>query len=237
MSQLVIEPGHPAYDAMRLCRGLNVASLLVASAMLAISPPNLLLTSAAASLPILALAVCFGARGETTIGAVAGTNDTRPTAVYALWLPAVALGLRAWWSGPMLVHRLDTLWVGIVGGLVLLIFMLIADPIVRQSVPRSLPLAIMAFLYAAGLAPLLDSLADRAPPSGMFYAPIANRYSESGLRLHYYVNLRPWGPIPQDTTVEVSALVYQHAEPGGLLCAALHPGALGMEWYTVSPCE
>jgi hypothetical protein len=229
MSHAVIQPGDPAYDAMRICRGLNLAALVVATAMLAISSANLLLTSAAA--------VCFGTSGETTLGAVAGTSDTRPTAAYAFWLPAAALALRALWSGPLLINRLDILWAGIVGGLVLLILMLVADPIVRQSMPRSLPLAVMAFLYAAGLVPLLDSLADQSPPSGMFYAPIAGRYVESGLRLHYYVSLKPWGPILHDTVVEVPSLVYQHAEAGGLLCAALHPGALGMEWYTVSLCE
>jgi hypothetical protein len=237
MFQAMIQPGDPAYDAMRICRGLNLASLVLALAMLAISPPNLLLTSAAAALPILALVACFGTSGETTLGAVAGTHDTRPTAIHAMWLPAVALALRAYWSGPLLIHKLDFLWGGIVGGLVLLIVMLLADPIVRHSMPRSTPLAVTAFLYAAGLVPLLDCLADQSPPSGMFYAPIAGRHVESGLRPHYYVSLKPWGPMLRDTVVEVPSLVYQHAEVGGLLCAALHPGALGMEWYTVSLCE
>jgi hypothetical protein len=235
MSQAAFRPGVPAFDAVRICRGLNLAALVVACGMLSLRTPNLLLTCTAAALPVLALAACLGT-AETTYSGVAGTG-ARPAANFALWLPAGTLAVRDLWSGPLLLHPLDFLWVGFAGGLLMMTFMLMGDPNARYSTPRSMTLAFMAFLYAAGLVPLLDKLADRSAPSGMFYAPIAGRHIEQGLRQHYYVSLKPWGPMLHDTIVEVPQMVYRRAQAGGQLCTTLHPGALGMEWYTVSLCE
>jgi hypothetical protein len=231
-----ILPGDPGYDALRFCRVLNVISLILAVAVLAYPWSSLVLVAFLALVPVLAVAAAFASGGEITLGAVAGTGDTRPTAVHALWLPAVSLALYAYWVGPYLLRPMDVLWAGVIGSVVAMVFILLADPIVRYSPPRCVPLIGVVFLYAASVAPLIDGLVDRATPLGVSSAQVLERHTKSGRGTLYYVDLSAWGPMRKDTEVQVPWEVYKYASVGGLVCVTLHPGALGMPWYDVSLC-
>jgi hypothetical protein len=221
---------------MRFCRGLTIVSLILAVAVLAYPWPSLVLVGFLAVVPVLAVAAAFASGGEITLGAVAGTSDTRPTAVHALWLPAVSLALYAYLVGPYMLRPTDVLWAGLIGCVVSMVFILLADPIVRYSPPRCVPLIGVVFLYAASVAPLVDGLLDRATPLGVSSAQVLGRHTRSLRITSYYVGLSAWGPLRQTTDVQVPWEVYKYASVCGLVCVTLHPGAVGMPWYDISLC-
>jgi hypothetical protein len=229
-------PGDPGYDAMRVCRLLNVVSLVLAVAVLAYPWPSQVLAGLLASVPVFAVVAAFASGGEITLGAVAGTIDTRPTAVHSLWLPAVSLALYAYWVGPYMLRPMDVLWAGLIGCVASMVFILLADPIVRYSPPRCVPLIGVVFIYAASVAPLINGLLDRAAPLGVSSAQVLEQHAKSGRATNYYLGLSAWGPMRQATEVQVPWEVYKYASVGGLVCVTLHPGALGMPWYDIALC-
>jgi hypothetical protein len=229
--------GDPGYNAMRFCRALNVVSGAVAIALLALPWPSLLLLALVAIMPIVAVAAAFASGSEITLGGRAGTTDTRPTAVWALWLPSLALALHAYWDGMNLLAPNDALWAGAIGGVILLIVVLLADPIVRYSVPRALPLAVPAFLYAAGMAGPVDVLADMSAPLVATTAQVIARGTVAGHAGAYELQLSAWGPVAGVNHARVSREVYDRAVVGAEVCVSLHAGALAMKWYRVEACQ
>ncbi len=222
-----IMPGDPGYEAMLACRWLTLGAVILSVVVL---------VGLLGMVPVLAVVAAFASGGELTLGAVAGTGDTRPTAVAALWLPAFALALHAYFAGPNLVQPTHDIWAGVIGCAVGMLFILLADPIVRYSPPRSLPLAAVVFIYAAGLAPLVDSLADVGAPTGEpVFAQVLSQRTGNGGTAHY-LGLSAWGPMPKGHETAVPADVYRHVGVGDLVCVNVHPGALAMGWYTVNLC-
>ncbi len=229
--------GDPGYEAMLAGRWLAVAATVLCLGVLFSPWQSLVLVGLLGMVPVLAVAAAFAAGGELTLGAVAGTADTRPTAVTALWLPSAALALHAYLAGPALLQPAHDLWAGVIGCAIGMLFILLADPIVRYSPPRSLPLAAVVFMYAAGLAPLVDSMADVAAPVGdPVFAQVVSKRLGGGFGATTYVGLAAWGPMAKGHETAVPADVYGRVSVGDLVCVTVHPGALAMAWYTVGLC-
>jgi hypothetical protein len=60
------------------------------------------------------------------------------------------------------------------------------------------------------------------------------RQSRNSSRTVYHLSLPPWGPKTTAGSIEVDEATYDRTEIGGTVCLALHPGALGLPWFTTA---
>ncbi len=51
-----------------------------------------------------------------------------------------------------------------------------------------------------------------------------------------WVRVRPWGPVQEVKTIQVTHFVYKTLQPQGPVCLVTRSGALGISWYTAQTC-
>jgi hypothetical protein len=67
---------------------------------------------------------------------------------------------------------------------------------------------------------------------------VTGKYETHGQHSHSYnLNLPAWGPRPGPNTIEVSAATYRAVSIGDNVCLTLHPGAIGLPWFTSAACS
>ena len=67
--------------------------------------------------------------------------------------------------------------------------------------------------------------------------PVTGKYITSGRHSHSYnLNLPAWGPRLGPNAIEVSAATYRAVNIGDNVCLTLHPGAIGLPWFTSAAC-
>jgi hypothetical protein len=89
--------------------------------------------------------------------------------------------------------------------------------------------------YGYGLVTSADTLPDHAKPE-RYSAAIVGKHTTSGRSTSYYLDLAPWGPIPDENRLSVSKRLYDAAAVGDLACLELHPGYLHAPWYRQVEC-
>jgi hypothetical protein len=162
-------------------------------------------------------------------------NDVRPSVWAAISMPGFVLAIRAWQD----VGILDWQRAGIFAAVIAVTISLAAlksDVTLRARSSMVFVLFACACGYGFGAAALGNSLLDSAP---------GNRYEATVLDMHvirgsrsttYHLTLAPWGPRTHAQEVTVKPAVYAAAQPGRPVCVHQGPGALGISWYTISPC-
>jgi hypothetical protein len=151
-------------------------------------------------------------------------------------LPGLALCWLALGSVPLMDSRMAFVPAALVS------MVLVATAVRVERKPRA-SAANVALLFAVSLAygygaiAVCDRLFDGAAPQ--VFRPVArDPHTSSGRNgTTYYVDLAPWGPRTEWEILIVSRRVYDAATRGAPICVKLHPGALGMPWYRVEPCE
>ncbi len=89
--------------------------------------------------------------------------------------------------------------------------------------------------YGYGLVTSADTLPDHAKPE-RYSASIVGKHTTSGRSTSYYLDLVPWGPIPDENRLGVSKSLYDAAVVGDLTCLELHQGYLHAPWYRQVEC-
>jgi hypothetical protein len=96
-------------------------------------------------------------------------------------------------------------------------------------------MAVFGALYGMAAVTVVDVRFDRAPAQ-IYRTSVTDKYETHGKTTGYHLQLAPWGPRGQATSVGVSDVAYNAAQPGDPICMSLHPGVLGAPWYVVTPC-
>ena len=89
--------------------------------------------------------------------------------------------------------------------------------------------------YGYGLITSADTLPDHAKPE-RYSASIVGKHTSSGRSTTYYLDLAPWGPIPDENRLAVSRRLYDAAGVGDLTCLELHQGYFHAPWYRQVEC-
>ncbi|XYH93278.1 hypothetical protein ACMHYB_36200 [Sorangium sp. So ce1128] len=82
---------------------------------------------------------------------------------------------------------------------------------------------------------MANALLDRGEPE-VFRAAVLDKRFYSGKGPRYKLRLAPWGP-DQGGEVTVDSHLYGAVAVGGAVCVRLRPGALGVRWFSVGPCD
>jgi hypothetical protein len=111
-----------------------------------------------------------------------------------------------------------------------------------RRAPLPSPMIFLVFLafYGAGLGWGATMLGDRffdASTGQVFPVTVQSTWRTWGRGQHYHVQLAPWGPVPNATSMTVAISTFDDAQRGAPMCAKLHPGALGLAWYSVGRCD
>ena len=193
--------------------------------------PYLAAVSTLAALPLAAIALLASGRGRYAFDA--RRTEPRPSLALAVLGPGLILGLRAILD----VHVLDVwpLLAGAVIGAVAVAAVLAAvAPDFRKIWAVALMTPLLAF-HPWGALALGNAVFDRAAPE-VSRAAVRGKHVSSGKQTSYELELGPWGPVAEETTVEVARVVYDRVATGDSVCVLLRPGALGARWYVVLRC-
>lgn len=96
-------------------------------------------------------------------------------------------------------------------------------------------LAVFGALYGMAAVTVVDTRFDNAPAQ-LYRTTVTDKYETHGKTTSYHLQLAPWGPRDQSTSVGVSDVAYNAAQPGDPICMNLHPGVLGAPWYEQATC-
>jgi hypothetical protein len=67
--------------------------------------------------------------------------------------------------------------------------------------------------------------------------PVTGKYETHGRHSHSYnLNLPAWGPRTGPNSIEVSWSTYRAVNIGDNVCITVHPGAVGLPWFTSAVC-
>lgn len=190
---------------------------------------------AVAIIPLLALVALKLYRGLVRIDEK--KNNAFPSVFAALFLPAMALMLRALMDYN--IFEYNRMWILVVPiGIGLTALMLIGqnefDWQKRRDVFSAVGLAILAFVYAYGLVISTNCTFDNRSATA-FDSQILNKSISRGKTTTYYFELAPWGPQPEVTDAEVDRETYEQLEVGDSVEVLLLKGRWGIPWYVVRP--
>lgn len=96
-------------------------------------------------------------------------------------------------------------------------------------------MAVFGGLYGMAAVTVVDVRFDGAPAQ-LYRTSVTDKYETHGKTTGYHLQLAPWGPRGQATSVGVSDVAYNAAQSGDPICMSLHPGVLGAPWYVATPC-
>jgi hypothetical protein len=96
-------------------------------------------------------------------------------------------------------------------------------------------LLVVVASYSFGLVIVADTLLDHAN-SSTYIVPVTGKHTTSGKSTSYYLELAPWGPLPEPNEISVSSGLYSGTAAGDAICLALHPGRLRAAWYQLAEC-
>ncbi len=67
---------------------------------------------------------------------------------------------------------------------------------------------------------------------------VLDKHISSGRRSSsYHLSLPAWGPRMGPNSIEVSSSIYRALNVGDSVCITLHPGAIGLPWFTSDVCS
>jgi hypothetical protein len=96
-------------------------------------------------------------------------------------------------------------------------------------------MVMLAGSYGYGVVTSGDTVPDRSKPE-RYSVAIDGKHTVSGKSTTYYLDLAPWGPIPDENKLSVRKSLYDAAVVGDLTCLELHQGYLHAAWYRQVEC-
>jgi hypothetical protein len=137
--------------------------------------------------------------------------------------------------------QIDPYWPALPAGLAILVVLPLAWSI-RSAPGVTSPgalltvLAVCAGLYGYGATAVIDIQFDTSP-GVVTPVQVLGKFENHGRRSHSYnLTLPAWGPRAGPNSIEVSGAVYRALNVGDNVCITLHPGAVGLPWFTSATC-
>jgi hypothetical protein len=219
--------------ARRKAQILN--GILAASALWAFFYPRpyWLAVTLLASLPWIAVVITARSHGLFRIDQQ--RNDPHPSVGFAFIMPGFILALRAIVDLHILRWQ-EGLWLAGGIGLLLWVAALMSDATLRAKISTAAVLFFLVPAYGYGAGTLANALLDKSPAQ-IYSAMVVNKSVSRGRSTTYRLQLDPWGPLQQSTTVDVSHSFYDSIQPGKPVCVALRPGAFRVSWYVIRHCR
>jgi hypothetical protein len=183
-------------------------------------------------LPLAALWLVLSGRGVYSVEGL--RKDPRPELLSPILVPGLALGLRALLDVNLLEARSLLPW-ALGGGLAMAALLAAADARLRQRWWMVPLLAALLASYPWGAFVEADVLLDGGEGESHFVRVLARRVERNKVT-SYHLDLTPWGPLTGRSSATVSRELHDRVRPGGVVCVALHPGALGLRWFVVDAC-
>jgi multidrug transporter EmrE-like cation transporter len=124
-----------------------------------------------------------------------------------------------------------------IGGMVMAGAAALASPAVRKSMPVCFAYAVFMSAYGSGVAVFGNVFFDEAAPQVFARTILGKRTNSIGkYNAIHYDKIAPWGPYAEPNEVEVSREFDDPKKMGDTVCVYLHPGALGLPWFTAGDC-
>jgi hypothetical protein len=237
---MISRPSSPERErANRLfkARIFNLATLAAALSVFFYSYPDPVLVAILMAVPWLAIVAVVLSHGLVRIHPEPG--DTRVGVSPALILSAFGLLILTNRTVRVL-QSAEELWPAVTIWLLLFMAAALTDASLRKpnfSVAWTLVVALI-YAWSAGLG--TNVILDWSQPvnfsatvTGKRIVVSHHRYSSSAT---YELQLTPWGPQESAGPVAVDQSMYKALQPGAFIRIQLHPGALGVRWYTISAC-
>jgi len=220
--------------ARALSRWLNLSTYAIAVWALFEPTPYALVVGVLVCMPWLAVFLVGRSKGLLLLDP--DPKETRPGLAQVFLIPAGALTLR----GVMDLEVMNWTGVGLVAlgiGSVLCLAALKADPTIRaRGWEHCAIFLVFSSVYGIGVTLEANALLDRSSPVA-HQARVTGKQISGGRRVDYQLNIDPWGPVREPTTVRVDGAFYDAIQPGDRVCLDLHQGALRLSWYAVRPCQ
>jgi hypothetical protein len=163
-----------------------------------------------------------------------GRGGQLPDLSMGLFFPGLALALVVL-NALHAVHWWTPLIVAAMGSVLLVALAWWADPWLRRQRWTAPALALLCCAYGYGAGLELDALLDASAPT--FYpVHVLSRHINRGRHTSYHLEVSSWGPISGTDDITVPRDRYARTRLGDTLCTALHRGALGIPWYTLTDC-
>jgi len=224
--------GHAIAGAEKLAAALTLAAIVTAAWALFRPRPYGLLIALLIALPLLATAAVLARRNLFRIGLGSGYEANLGSACA---VPACALFVRTLFD----LNLVSWLPLTAFAAAIAIVFLVAAvrrEINLRRRWWRLLIAALLMGAYAFGALGQANVLLDRAPQS-VLRSQILDKHLGHSRVASYHLTLAPWGPMTAPHDAAVAHDVYDQAEIGDPACIRLHDGALGMAWFTATPCR
>ena len=137
--------------------------------------------------------------------------------------------------------QIDPYWPALPGALAAIVVLPLAWNI-RSAPGVSSPIAMLGVVafcagaYGYGATSVVDIQFDFSA-GDVSQVQVLDKHEYSGRHSHSYnLNLPAWGPRTGPNSIEVSAATYRAVNIGDNVCITLHPGAVGLPWFTSNAC-
>lgn len=220
--------------ARKIARVLHVIFLAAAGWAIFYPHPYLVMFIVVASLPWVALWLCWKYKGSFSIDDP-GRNSVRADLTGMLLMPGFSLALRAL-SDVRLVDATKLLFPSVAGLVLMLAVVASVAPVYRTNVVKLVLAASLLCAYPAGSIAIANALFDRNRPETYRLQVLKKRYT-TGKGASQYFHVPGWGPHADVNEIQVPRELYRQTETGQTICVQHHPGALRLEWYSVVALE
>ncbi|MBX7183733.1 MAG: hypothetical protein K1Y01_01180 [Vicinamibacteria bacterium] len=211
------------------CRWINRVGWVLGLWAFVFPTPYLPLMTCLLVSPWFALAYAWSRRGLVQFDELPG--DARPSlASLALFQP-ICLATRALLDFDVVAPRLAVLGPALaIGGILGMLAAFVDASPRRTALSRSLGL-VVALVYGWAAVVSVNCLLDTRDAPRIDRARVLGRHIVAGKARRYVLEIRGYGEH------DVARHVYDAAAPGTEVCAAVHPGALGLEWLGIDTCS
>jgi hypothetical protein len=161
-------------------------------------------------------------------------DDPRAELLYALIAASFGLLIRA--RG---VHFVSLQSIGLVVALLTLAYIAaFYHSFFESPSPTRTFFALLLFgiLYSYTAVAVADAVGDESIPT-RFVVSVVGKHYTTGRSRSFYLELEPWGPMSQPSSLGVSKTIYDKSSPGDQVCLELRPGRLNAAWYTQVSCS
>ncbi|WP_437528475.1 hypothetical protein WME79_45475 [Sorangium sp. So ce726] len=218
--------------AHSIARAANVLTAGAAAWAWIYPRPYAAAIAALAAIPLAATALLLAGRGLYSISDA--RNEIRPSLLMPLFGPGMILVVRTLFDLKAVNWQPPLLWTAPIA-VAFTALVLVGEPTLRRRWFAPLGVLLVLAGYAWGALQMANALLDRSEPEE-FRVAVLGKSFYSGKGLKYRLELSPWGPDPGGA-VTVDRDLYNAVEVGGSVCVKLQPGALGVRWFRVGPCQ
>lgn len=215
--------------AQKISRTLNIGSLILGGWAIFYPRPYMPIFLVLVALPLLVLWLCRRYPGSFSIDDT-GKKTARGDLTPVLFMPGFVLAIRAISDVQMLAPS-ELIIPTLFGALTLVFSIAWVAPIYRRSIGKLMLVTAILAAYPASVIAIANTLFDQLSAEQQVL-PVLGKYSTTGKGASQYFKVSPQGSAAAIYEILVTRELYQHTEIGQSICLSIHPGALGLRWYS-----